>query len=71
MKNSLKLVYGTNWNYIHITRNIFRIIIPSKKQLLRNYVSKELSLRNKIKYLNHNIFRTRCCKPLIFQTQII
>ena len=32
---------------------------------------KELSLWNKIKYLNHNIFRTRCCKPLIFQTQII
>ena len=34
-------------------------------------VSKELSLWNKIKYLNLNIFRTRCCKPLIFQTQII
>ena len=33
--------------------------------------TKELSLWNKIKYLNHNIFRTRCCKPLIFQTQII
>ena len=27
--------------------------------------------RNKIKYLNLNIFRTRFCKPLIFQTQII
>ena len=27
---------------------------------------KELSLWNKIKYLNHNIFRTRCFKPLIF-----
>ena len=32
---------------------------------------KELSLWNKIKYLNLNIFRTRCCIPLIFQTQII
>ena len=32
--------------------------------------SKKLSLWNKIKYLNHNIFRTQCCKPLIFQTQI-
>ena len=32
--------------------------------------SKELSLCNKIKYLNLNIFRTQCCKPLIFQTQI-
>ena len=31
---------------------------------------KELSFWNKIKYLNHNIFKTRCCKPLIFQTQI-
>jgi len=30
-----------------------------------------LSLRNKIKYLNLEIFRTRSCKPLIFQTQII
>ena len=32
---------------------------------------KELSVWNKIKYLNLNIFRTRWCKPLIFQTQII
>ena len=30
-----------------------------------------MSLWNKIKWLNLNIFRTRCCKPLIFQTQII
>ena len=30
-----------------------------------------MSLWNKIKYLNLNIFRTRFCKPLIFQTQII
>ena len=30
-----------------------------------------MSLCNKIKYLNHNIFRTRCCKPLIFLTLII
>ena len=34
-------------------------------------LTKELSLWNKIKYLNLNIFRTRCCKPLIFQTHII
>ena len=34
-------------------------------------IIKELSLWNNIKYLNLNIFRTRCCKPLIFQTQII
>ena len=33
-------------------------------------VTKELSLWNEIKYLNLNIFRTRFCKPLIFQTQI-
>ena len=32
---------------------------------------KELSLWNKIKYLNLNIFRIRCCKPLMFQTHII
>ena len=36
-----------------------------------HFQTKELSLWNKIKYLNFNIFRTRCCKPLIFQTQII
>ena len=35
------------------------------------FIPKELSLWNKIKYFNLNIFRTRCCKPLIFQTQII
>ena len=29
-----------------------------------------MSLCNKIKYLTPNIFRTRCCKPLIFQTLI-
>ena len=29
-----------------------------------------MSLWNKIKYLNLNIFITRGCKPLIFQTQI-
>ena len=34
-------------------------------------IEKELSLWNKIKHLNLNIFRARCCKPLIFQTQII
>ena len=32
---------------------------------------KKLSLWDKIKYLNFNIFGTWCCKPLIFETQII
>ena len=40
-------------------------------KLDRRWRLKELSLCNKIKYLNPNIFRTRYCKPLIFQTQII
>ena len=35
------------------------------------FFSKELNIWNKIKHLNLNIFRTRCCKHLIFQTQII
>ena len=39
-------------------------------ELLLYCLKKELSLWNKIKYLNLNIFRTQCCKPLIFQTQI-
>ena len=44
-----------------------------KKQIsnVTSFVTKELSLLNKIKYLNLNIFRTRDFKPLIFQTQII
>ena len=41
------------------------------KILVSIFGGKELSLRNKIKYLNLNIFRTECCKPLIFQTNII
>ena len=41
------------------------------KKLLSTNFWKELNLCNKIKYLNPNIFRTRCCKPLIFQTLII
>ena len=40
-------------------------------RILRIFLPKELSLWNKIKYLNLNIFWTRCCKPSIFQTQII
>ena len=32
---------------------------------------KELSLCHKLHYSNPNIFRTRCCKPLLFQTQTI
>ena len=45
----------------------------SCKQLILDCIcpSKELSLWNKIKYLNLNILRTRCCKPLILQIQII
>ena len=46
-----------------------RSAIPSDLPIFN--CTKELSLWNKIKYLNLNIFRTRCCKPLIFQTQII
>ena len=46
-------------------------ILPLTLLGLEKRKSKELSLWNKIKYLNLNIFRTRCCKPLIFQTQII
>ena len=36
-----------------------------------SFIEKELNLWNKIKYLNLNIFRTRCCKPVKFQTLII
>ena len=45
--------------------------VPVSQELLNTRMNKGLSLWNKIKYLNLNILRTRCCKPLIFQTQII
>ena len=45
-----------------LSLNIFMIF---KIQFLQNHI-KELSLCNKIKYLNPNIFRTQCCKTLIF-----
>jgi len=55
--------------------NFPKIWYENKRHLSKlsniNHLPKELSLWNKIKYLNLNIFRTRCCKPLIFQTQII
>ena len=46
-------------------------VTPTFLSAIISIIAKELSLCNKIKYLNLNIFRTRCCKPLIFQTQII
>ena len=61
--------------------SIIILFISKKKIILRFYnedrfishqfSQKELSLWHKIKYLNLNIHRTRCCKSLIFQTQII
>ena len=45
--------------------------IGKEKILIFISCIKELSIWNKIKYLNLNFFRTRCFKPLIFQTQII
>ena len=48
-----------NLSDVHFPRNWYKT------------VSKELSLWNKIRYLSINIFRTQCCKPLKFQTQII
>ena len=47
----------------HFTDLIF---FCKKMFLQRNWV-----FGKKIKYLNLNIFRTRCCNPLIFQNQII
>ena len=43
----------------------------SVSQQKRPQIKKGIEPLEQIKYLNLNIFRTRCCKPLIFQTQII
>ena len=48
-------------------KNTFNEKVVSNKIILE----KELSLWSKIKYSNLNIFRTRCCKPLLFQAQNI
>ena len=67
-KNGLKLekefAFCEKWFWICPKRH-------GKIKLLKPNLIKELSLCNKIKYLNLNIFRTRCCKPLIFQILII
>ena len=57
----------------HFWRNLSLLMFPIVGWLTLDGLgrSKELSLLNKIKYLDLNIFWTRCCKPLIFQTQII
>ena len=63
----------SSWGLIEIRSTapliatLYRLLIF----LLKNVLTKELSLWNKIKYLNLNTFRTRCCNPLIFQNQII
>ena len=51
--------------------DLFKPTISIQNCIYFNFRIKELGLWNKIKYLNLNIFRTRCFKPLIFQTQII
>ena len=64
--------------YIYILRisNIYIYILrisndkTSSYPCTRDFLLKELSLCNKIKYLTPNIFSTRWCKLLIFQTQI-
>ena len=38
---------------------------------VKKKLQKELSLGHKLKYSNPYIFKTRCYKPLIFQTQVI
>jgi len=51
---------------------LIRFAIDRSRNLkIRSEFTKELSLWNKIEYLNLNIFRIRWCKPLKFQTQII
>ena len=63
----LNRLYSTRRSFV----NFITLETCCKQCLLPQRHTKELSLWNKIKYLNPNIFRTRCCQPLIFQTQII
>jgi len=68
-------------SYFLLSYNSFFVkFLLNEEQNLSNFSKKNyypitlLIISNKgieIKYLNLNIFRTRCCKPLIFQTQII
>ena len=61
-------------NYVCIERGLRKFAVETRREFFIFFflsLAKELSLWNKIKYLNLNIFRNRCCKPLIFQTQII
>ena len=55
---------------VHDNRSFTLVHKTIKKTVNVSYL-KESSLWNKIQYLNFNIFRTLCYKPLIFQTQII
>ena len=86
IKNFFILNFFLNWIEIKFWwRQIFKILIIHKLPSgnVRSHTKfgpdrqseyirrKELSLWNNINYLNLNIFKTRCCKPLIFQTQII
>ena len=72
-RNKGTFVNCSSWGLIEIRSTVpliatlYRLLIF----LLKNVLTKELSLWNKIKYLNLNTFRTRCCNPLIFQNQII
>ena len=62
---------GFNWAPAEILKHWIQFEVEVNIFNYLNLRPKELCLWNKIKYLNLNILRTRCCKPLIFQTQII
>ena len=64
-------ILDNNSTIFKLTELNLIIFLFKTKKYKREKGEKELSLWNKIKYLNLNIFRSRCCKPLIFQTQII
>ena len=57
----LRIIIIAGLGLRHFPRGIHFLSLPGK----------ELSLCHKLKYLNPYIFRIQCCKPLIFQTQII
>jgi len=65
------IVPSSNSRLTMASKGLFKSSSKKISLQFRKDISKELSRWNKIKYLNLNSFRTRCCKPLIFQNQII
>ena len=56
---------------LYLQQTIDAFVQPTRQTIpLYKLTRKELNLCQNLNFSNHYIFETRCCKPLIFQTQI-